>query len=95
MNEILKLEKFMNSYFIKFLTKKISTGGGTHFGSYIPMVKKPKHLQCNINGNLFLNGKKIENVYFIDSSVLTNLPSSPITFTTMANSMRIADRIVC
>ena len=34
----------------------------------------------------------IKNIYFADSSVLPDLPSL-ITFTSMANSMRIADKI--
>ena len=57
------------------------------------MVQKPKHLECDVNGNLYFKDKKINNVFFVDSSVLPDLPSSPITFTSMANTMRITDKI--
>lgn len=93
LKKIKKIEKYSGFHFINFLKRKIITGGSYHIGSVIPMVKKPKHLECNVNGNLYFKNKMIKNIYFVDSSVLPDLPSSPITFTSMANSMRIADKI--
>lgn len=66
-------------------------GGGNHFGASFPMKKKPtKSNETDINGKLIDH----KNVYLIDSSVLPNIPSTTLAFTTMANSKRIINNVL-
>ena len=53
------------------------------------MKSKPKKFQCNKWGKLI--GYK--NVYIVDASNFTKLPAKNLTYTIMANAMRIASNI--
>ena len=67
---------------ITFSVKISAQGEGYHFGAWLPMGEK-SDLLGRPNGYL--------NVHVVDSSVLPNIPSGPITFTIMANALRIID----
>ena len=67
---------------LNFLTKFAMPGEGVHSGGWLPMGLKSD-----------LQGRPIgsKNVHVIDSSVLPSIAPGPITFTVMANAMRIVE----
>jgi choline dehydrogenase-like flavoprotein len=55
-------------------------GGGAHSGGWLPMGK---------GSDLLGRPKGMKNVHVIDSSILPSIPAGAITFTVMANAVRI------
>jgi choline dehydrogenase-like flavoprotein len=92
-NEVIKLSiKRLSKYTrkcglipIPFLTQIAVPGEGVHFGSWIPMGDKSDLLGRPIGS---------KNIHVVDSSVLPTIAPGPITFTVMANAMRIAEEAV-
>ena len=70
---------------IPFLTQIAVPGEGVHFGSWLPMGDKSDLLGRPIGS---------KNIHVVDSSVLPTIAPGPITFTVMANAMRIAEEAV-
>jgi choline dehydrogenase-like flavoprotein len=70
---------------IPFLTQIAVPGEGVHFGSWMPMGDKSDLLGRPIGS---------KNIHVVDSSVLPTIAPGPITFTVMANAMRIAEGAV-
>jgi len=70
---------------IPFLTQIALPGEGVHFGSWLPMGEKSDLLGRPIGSEL---------IHVVDSSVLPTIAPGPITFTVMANAMRIAKAAV-
>jgi len=70
---------------IPFLTQIALPGEGVHFGSWLPMGEKSDVLG-RPNGS--------QHIHVVDSSVLPTIAPGPITFTVMANAMRIAKAAV-
>jgi ferredoxin len=70
---------------IPFLTQIALPGEGVHFGSWLPMGEKSDLLGRPIGS---------QNIHVVDSSVLPTIAPGPITFTVMANAMRIAKAAV-
>jgi hypothetical protein len=66
---------------IPYLTQIAVPGEGVHFGSWLPMGDKSDLLGRPIGS---------ENIHVVDSSILPTIAPGPITFTVMANAMRIA-----
>ena len=54
------------------------------------MKHRPKNYEADILGRI----NNLKNIHIIDSSVLTTLPISTITYTVMANSIRIIDNSI-
>ena len=72
------------------LVKYSPTGHAVHYAGTLPMVKNPdQDYQCNEWGEVY----KEPGVYVVDGSLFSYLPAKNISFTLMANSMRIADNI--
>jgi len=69
---------------VKFLTQISPPGGGVHFGGWLPMGTLSDSL-----GQPF--GQF--GVHVVDSSVFSSIPPGPITFTIMANAVRIVEEI--
>jgi hypothetical protein len=67
-----------------FLTQVAQPGEGVHFGSWLPMGEK---------SDLLGRPKGSQNIHVIDSSVLPSIAPGPITFTVMANAMRIVEGV--
>ena len=67
---------------LRFLTQVAQPGEGVHFGSWLPMGDK-SDLLGRPNGT--------QNIHVIDSSVLPSIAPGPITFTIMANALRIVE----
>ena len=70
---------------LPFLAQIAVPGEGVHFGSSIPM-----------GNNSDLLGRPVgsKNIHVVDSSVLPSIAPGPMTFTVMANAMRIAEESV-
>ena len=68
-------------------------GRGYHLGASIPMLDESKIDSSEIN-YLYTkkNGEiaKYKNVFVIDISNFTNIPSGSVSLTVMANALRIA-----
>jgi len=88
-SRILNLFKFLNLKSYGFFTKINNSGNAIHYAGTIPMKSKPKKFQCNKWGKLI--GYK--NIYIVDASNFTKLPAKNLTYTIMANAMRIASNI--
>ena len=55
-------------------------GTGVHYGGWLPMG-----VDCDLLGR----PSKSKNIHVVDSSILPSIPAGPITFTIMANALRI------
>jgi choline dehydrogenase-like flavoprotein len=61
-----------------------------HYGGTLPMVEKPiKDYHCSTLGEIY--GEP--DVHLVDGSLLSFIPAKNLSFTLMANAMRIADHI--
>ena len=67
---------------ITFLNKKAFPGEGVHYGAWLPMGKK---------SDLLGRPNECTNIHVVDSSILPSIPPGPITFTLMANAIRIVE----
>lgn len=95
MNVLKNISKDLNLIIFGFLLKFTQFGRGYHIGSNFPMMKKnfkSKFLSTDINGQLNLNNYK--NLHIVDSSIFTNIPSSPIGLSLFANALRILNNIM-
>jgi len=83
-NSVQELRNFLSPFGFRPLTKFIryaEPGEGNHFGAWLPMGDK-SDLLGRPNG--------CNNIHVVDSSVLPSIAPGPITFTVMANAVRIA-----
>ena len=87
---IFLISKLLNTKLFKIFALKKKFGFGNHFGSSFPMKHRPKNYEADILGRI----NNLKNIHIIDSSVLTTLPISTITYTVMANSARIIDNSI-
>jgi choline dehydrogenase-like flavoprotein len=61
-------------------------GSSLHYAGTLPMKAAPGPYQTGADGRLFGTG----SVYVADGACFTELPAKNLTFTIMANAMRIA-----
>ena len=94
LNQLKILEKKHSFKMFKLFLKLGDFGISYHLGASIPMIKDKRlkkedkiKLYTKQNGEISLFG----NVFIIDSSNFTNIPSGPISLTIMANALRIAN----
>jgi choline dehydrogenase-like flavoprotein len=66
---------------LKLFAQIAPPGEGVHFGAWLPMGEKTDLLGRPLN---------TKNIHVIDSSILPSIAPGPITYTIMANAMRIA-----
>lgn len=72
------------------IVKNTVPGYAIHYAGTLPMVKTPvKGYQCDKNGELY--GES--GVHIADGSLFSYIPAKNISFTLMANAMRISDHI--
>jgi choline dehydrogenase-like flavoprotein len=64
-------------------------GSSLHYAGTLPMKQQPGRYQTHADGLLY----GTRNVYVTDGACFTDLPAKNLTFTIMANAMRIARRI--
>ena len=74
------------------ITKKFNEYGSFHIGSsYIQKDKlNIKNNESNKFGQLIDNS----NVHFVDSAVMPDIPSGPVTLTSMALALKVVDKII-
>jgi hypothetical protein len=62
-------------------------GASVHYAGTLPMTDKPAPLACSKH----CRSHDVENLYFADGSTFPDLPAKNLTFTLMANAIRIAE----
>jgi len=68
----------------------VQRGQSIHYAGTLPMTEEPRnHYQCDRNGLL----KGESDIYIVDGSLFPYLPARNYSFTVMANSMRICNRV--
>ncbi len=78
-------------YTAPFLFQYPKMGQGLHYAGMLPMKVSPGRYETDKDGRLF----GTRNVFIADGACFPSLPSKNLTFTIMANSMRIAESIKC
>ena len=63
-------------------------GASVHYAGVLPMTDKPAPLTCSKD----CRSHDFENLYFVDGTTSPFLPSKNLTFTLMANAVRVAER---
>ncbi len=71
------------------LIQRPGSGAGLHYAGTLPMRTNPARYQTNAEG--LLAGTK--RVYIVDGACFSRLPAKNLTFTIMANALRIGRRI--
>jgi len=96
--ELLKMfnliNKNFNFFIFSFFLKFTQFGRGYHIGGNLPMTKNnlnSKYLETNVNG--VLNLKKYKNLFIVDSSILSTIPSCSLGLSLFANAFRISSNI--
>lgn len=94
--EFLKLKKSLsrelrklNCLILPYSFNRANIGADFHYVGTLPMSKNPEKMQTNRLGCL----NNINNIHFIDGSILPHLPAKAHTTTIMANAIRIASEI--
>ena len=73
------------------ISKKFDTYGSFHFGSSYKISKTPnEHNSVNIKGQL----NNESNIHFIDSAIMEDIPSGPITFSSIAIALNIVKNTI-
>ena len=81
--------KYLGFSIIEYFMIKMKPGGSTHFGGSFEMSKDPNKFQTDILGRPF----GLKKVHIVDASILPTLPAATIVYNTVANCIRITDRI--
>ena len=84
LSELQRVLHPLNAYVVKKMVRIADSGEGVHFGGWLPMGTLSDTLGRPL-------GSKY--VHVIDSSILPTVESGPITFTVMANAVRIANQV--
>lgn len=84
------INKNFNFFVLNFLLKFTQFGRGYHIGGNLPMTKKNSDKYLTTNKNGVLNLKDYKNLFIVDSSIFSTIPSSSIGLSLFANAFRIA-----
>jgi choline dehydrogenase-like flavoprotein len=84
--KLIRLLRKVGYYSHPALLKYLPMGNGLHYAGTLPMRENPQRYQCHPDGRL----SGTQNVYLIDGACFSALPAKNLTFTVMANAMRIA-----
>jgi choline dehydrogenase-like flavoprotein len=63
-------------------------GASVHYAGLLPMSRQPRPLTTSPEGR----SHDFDNLYFVDGTTFPALPAKNLTFTLMANAVRIARR---
>ena len=69
---------------LKIFCKKLKPGSGVHYGGWLEM---------GIRSDLLGRPLGTRNIHVVDSSVIPTIPAGPITFSIMANALRITSSL--
>jgi hypothetical protein len=64
-------------------------GASVHYAGLLPMTRSPQPLTCSEE----CRSHDFDNLYFVDGTTFPFLPSKNLTFTLMANAVRVAERV--
>jgi choline dehydrogenase-like flavoprotein len=64
-------------------------GAGLHYAGALPMRTNPTRYQTDSDGRL----AETRNVYVVDGACISRLPAKNLTFTIMANALRIGRKL--
>jgi len=90
-NEAILMKAFrtMGYFCLKALNQYPKSGNSLHHAGTIPMKSRPQKYQTDADGKLFGSN----HVYVTDGACFSDLPAKNLTFTIMANALRIATKI--
>jgi choline dehydrogenase-like flavoprotein len=71
------------------LLQRTAMGQGLHYAATLPMRVEPRQYQTNPQGLLF----GARHVHIVDGACLSRLPAKNLTFTIMANALRITRQL--
>ena len=63
-------------------------GASVHYAGTLPMTANSAPLTCTPE----CRSRDFKNLYFVDGTTFPFLPSKNLTFTLMANAVRVAER---
>ena len=86
---LLKLFRSLRYVTAAALIQRPAMGAGLHFAGPLPMRVSPTRYETDRNGRLF----DTRSVYIVDGACFTRLPAKNLTFTIMANALRIGRHI--
>ena len=87
--ELIRLFRGIGFYSSAALCQYPPMGSGIHYAGTLPMRESPARYQLHPDGRLY----GTRNVYVADGACFPRLPAKNLTFTIMANAMRIASHI--
>lgn len=70
------------------MTRPRPMGASVHYAGTLPMSESPAPLTCSKD----CRSHDFENLYFVDGTAFPALPAKNLTFTLMANAVRVAER---
>ena len=90
MKGLLRYFRILGAWSHPLLVRKVPTGYGIHYAGTLPLRSMPaKQYECDSFGRLYGS----HHVFIADSSGFPVLPAKNMSFTMMANAMRIADYV--
>jgi choline dehydrogenase-like flavoprotein len=90
-NSIKKIKKFMSGLGVLVLSGQSHIrpmGASVHYSGTLPMSPEPKPHTLSPT----CRSHELENLYFVDGTSFPFLPAKNLTFTLMANAVRVADK---
>jgi len=85
--KLIKAFRRLGYFSAPFLCKYPKSGASAHYAGTLPMRQRPlEKYETHVNGRLHA----MQNVYVADGAVFPVLPAKNLSFTIMANAMRIA-----
>lgn len=86
LRELFRFLRRLGAVTARQLVVKVPNGHAIHYAGTLPMQAAPSRYQCHPDGRL----QGTQHVYIADSATLTGLPAKNMSFSMMANAMRIA-----
>jgi choline dehydrogenase-like flavoprotein len=88
--EVLAAMRRLGAYTHPALIVRVPTGHAIHYAGTLPMRDKPGRYECDRNGRL----AGTDRIHIADSATFPELPAKNMSFSMMANAMRIARDMV-
>jgi choline dehydrogenase-like flavoprotein len=88
-HRLIKLMRSLGYWTHAALTQRPRMGQGLHFAATLPMRAEPQRYQTDSRGLLF----GTQHVHVVDGACLSRLPAKNLTFTIMANALRISRQL--
>jgi choline dehydrogenase-like flavoprotein len=71
------------------MTKILQRGSSVHYGGTVPMQRAPGSFTCTPD----CRSHDFRNLFFADGATFPFLPAKNLTFTLMANAIRVAESL--